>query len=91
MVIEGSVPIVHWMLGLPILLILMFLPTVIELKKPKDVEPRMIFRDIFEGIHVLSPSLNLTDLEEKCGSFPSASFLKLTVKILTSDELMHLE
>jgi hypothetical protein len=33
-------------LGTPILLFIMFLPTVLELKKPRDAGPRLIMGDI---------------------------------------------
>ena len=33
-------------LGMPILLFIMFLPTVLELKKPRDAGPRLIMGDI---------------------------------------------
>jgi hypothetical protein len=34
-------------LGTPILLFIMFLPTVFELKRPRDAGPRLIMGDIF--------------------------------------------
>ncbi len=54
-------------LGLPVFLLIMLLPTVLELKKPKDAGPRLIMADI-SGVTTFvwhAPHLVNIEVEEK--------------------------
>ncbi len=51
-------------LGTPILLFVMFLPTVLELKRPKDAGPRLIMGDVGGANLVLSIPF-IVNMEEK--------------------------
>jgi hypothetical protein len=54
-------------LGTPILLLVMLLPAVLELKKPRDAGPRLIMDDSsLEAIQVLQVPL-IWDIEENHG------------------------
>ena len=55
------------MLCAPFLLIFMLLPTLLELKKPKDAGPRLIMAKV--SISVLTQEIKINsiiDIEEKC-------------------------
>jgi hypothetical protein len=52
-------------LGTPILILIMFLPAVLELRKPKDGGPRMIMDDVLEVRMQLAGAVPLVDIEEE--------------------------
>ena len=53
------------MLGAPLLLMIMLVPAVLELKKPKDSGPRLImFETVYVHQYLTSQSKKLFDLEE---------------------------
>ncbi len=52
-----------FVLGAPILLLIMLLPSVLELKKPRDAGPRFIM-DNFSGISQLINMAPLVNIEE---------------------------
>ncbi len=57
-------------LGLPVLILFMLLPAILELKKPKDKGPRMIMDNISEvQIHIMrmTPIVNI-ESEQKVDS-----------------------
>lgn len=52
----------------PMLILAVFLPTIIELKKPKDKGPRVIMAEIPEAqtlIPLMIPTLNIMSVEEE--------------------------
>lgn len=55
------------MLGAPFLLIIMLLPTLLELKKPKDAGPRLIMPNASLPISPQEIKVNrIVNIEEKC-------------------------
>ena len=52
------------LLGTPILLVIMFLPAILELKKPRDAGPRRIMSDFSQVLPASAPKISLLDLEE---------------------------
>jgi hypothetical protein len=52
------------MLGTPILILIMLLPVLIELKKPKDAGPRMIMGNISEVPIQMMRVIPLANIEE---------------------------
>ena len=53
------------MLGTPILILIMLLPVLVELKKPKDAGPRMIMGNISEVPIQMMRVIPLANIEEK--------------------------
>jgi hypothetical protein len=53
------------MLGTPILILIMLLPVLVELKKPKDAGPRMIMGNISEVPIQMMRMIPLANIEEK--------------------------
>jgi hypothetical protein len=52
------------LLGTPALILIVFLPAIIELKKPKDCGPRMITDQVPNGGLVSAPIFRLANIEE---------------------------
>jgi hypothetical protein len=67
-------------LGTPILILIVFLPALVELKKPKDCGPRMIMDHFPNGGLAAAPISHLTNIEED-QKFTQSLFRQLT-KIL---------
>jgi hypothetical protein len=53
------------MLGTPILILIMLLPVLVEIKKPKDAGPRMIMGNISEVPIQMMRMIPLANIEEK--------------------------
>jgi hypothetical protein len=52
-------------LGTPILILIMFLPAILELRKPKDGGPRMIMDGVLEVRMQLAGAVPLVNIEEE--------------------------
>jgi len=52
-------------LGTPILILIMFLPAILELRKPKDGGPRMIMGGIPEAPFQMTAFLPIVNIEEE--------------------------
>lgn len=59
MMLDASQVFALFVLGAPVFLFLMFLPAVVELKKPQDAGPRLIAESTF---NVAPPTVNLGSL-----------------------------
>jgi hypothetical protein len=57
--------IVLLILGTPILILIMFLPAILELRKPKDGGPRMIMDNVLEVRMQLAGAVPLVSIEEE--------------------------
>ncbi len=51
----------------PVLLLIMLLPTILELKKPRDAGPRLIMGTFSGAIMQVSPILSIVNIEENQG------------------------
>lgn len=66
MTLELSLMLTLTVLGAPSLLLVMLLPTILELRKPKDAGPRLIMPDFFEFARSVSANIYfLEDIEER--------------------------
>jgi hypothetical protein len=63
--------------GTPALILIVFLPAIIELKKPKDCGPRMIMDHVPNGRLVTTPIMHLINIEED-QKFTRSLFRRLT-------------
>lgn len=51
--------------AIPILIFIMFLPAILEIKKPKDGGPRMIMDNIPQVKMPMTHAIRIADIEEK--------------------------
>jgi len=72
----------------PILVLIMFLPSLLELKKPKDSGPRLIMENIPEFLVHQSITIELADIEDgqKLESYHISGLRKI-IQVLPSLEV----